>query len=71
MGVGKLNLFPREYMTVSGNIFSCHHLVERSANGIKLVEAKVLLNILQCKVQELPGSGSFFCLFKSKLYLFA
>lgn len=58
-------------MAVSGNIFSCHTLiVERGANGIKLVEAKVLLNTLQCKVQELPGSGSFFCLLKSKLYLF-
>lgn len=40
MGVGRLTLTPRGHVTVSGDIFSCHHLVERGTNGIKWIEAK-------------------------------
>lgn len=39
IGVGRVNLTPRGLVTKSGDIFSCYHLVERGANGIKWVEA--------------------------------
>lgn len=79
-GYGKVeNLSPGEYVTVSGDNFSCHYLVERGANGIKWVEAKgtakhptIHRTLFTAKNYLAMTFFFFFFLgpFKSKLYLF-
>lgn len=70
MGVGKFSLSPRGHVTMSRNVFSCHHLVQGGANGIRWVEAKDIAKHSTAyrtfPTRSYLALAQFFCLFNSK-----